>query len=146
MQWLVEKFHLHFSNLCVLNLLSQYMFANNYNSQYTKTGKASLKFQLINQRADFSFALFSGGLSNVCPRSTNIPLFFFSFSNHNCNIDLSEVVSRWFCNLDLLIITWLLLQPKLVAVSNSISFVNPKAPLYPRLAQGKSWNEVSLSN
>lgn len=36
------------------------------------------------------------------------------------------------------------LQPKLVAVSNIISFVNPKAPVYPRLAQGKSWNEVSL--
>ncbi|XP_059442926.1 probable inactive purple acid phosphatase 27 [Corylus avellana] len=77
----------------------KYMFANNYNSQYTKTGKASLKFQLINQRADFSFALFSGGLSN----------------------------------------------PKLVAVSNSISFVNPKAPLYPRLAQGKSWDVMTVT-
>ncbi|KAL4602029.1 hypothetical protein ACB092_10G023500 [Castanea dentata] len=59
-------------------------------------GKASLRFQLINQRADFSFALFSGGLAN----------------------------------------------PKLVAVSNFISFDNPKAPLCPRLAQGKSWNEA----
>lgn len=36
------------------------------------------------------------------------------------------------------------LQPKLVAESNFIIFANPKAPLYPRLAQGKSWNEVSL--
>lgn len=36
------------------------------------------------------------------------------------------------------------LQPKLVAVSNSVSFANPKAPLYPRLSQGKSWNEVSF--
>jgi hypothetical protein len=50
---------------------------------------------LINQREDFSFALFSGGLEN----------------------------------------------PKLVAVSNKIAFANPKAPVYPRLAQGKSWNE-----
>ena len=33
-------------------------------------------------------------------------------------------------------------QPKLVAVSNFISFANPKAPVYPRLALGKSWNEV----
>ncbi|MCI48612.1 putative inactive purple acid phosphatase 27-like, partial [Trifolium medium] len=33
--------------------------------------------------------------------------------------------------------------PKLVAVSNFIAFANPKAPVYPRLAQGKSWNEVS---
>ncbi|KAE9610138.1 putative phosphodiesterase I [Lupinus albus] len=70
----------------------KYKFVN------SNTGKASLKFQLINQRADFSFALFSGGLSN----------------------------------------------PKLVAVSNSVSFANPNAPLYPRLAQGKSWDEVSL--
>ena len=35
------------------------------------------------------------------------------------------------------------LQPKLVAVSNFISFANPKAPVYPRLALGKSWDEVS---
>lgn len=36
------------------------------------------------------------------------------------------------------------IQPKVVAVSDPISFVNPKAPLYPRLAQGKAWDEVSL--
>lgn len=42
-------------------------------------------------------------------------------------------------------IEYLMLQPKLVAVSNSVSFANPKAPLYPRLALGKAWNEVSLS-
>ncbi|KAL3834893.1 hypothetical protein ACJIZ3_009629 [Penstemon smallii] len=77
----------------------KYQFANSSNSDYTKTGKASLKFQLINQRADFSFVLFGGGLSN----------------------------------------------PKLVALSNSISFANPKAPLYPRLAQGKSWNEMTVT-
>ncbi|KAF4361620.1 hypothetical protein F8388_007636 [Cannabis sativa] len=29
--------------------------------------------------------------------------------------------------------------------SNSISFANPKAPLYPRLAQGRSWNEMSVT-
>lgn len=43
----------------------QYQFANFSDSNYSKTGKASLKLQLINQRADFSFALFRGGLSNV---------------------------------------------------------------------------------
>ncbi|KMT11266.1 hypothetical protein BVRB_5g110150 [Beta vulgaris subsp. vulgaris] len=74
----------------------KYMFANTNNSVYTKNGKATLRFLLINQRADFSFALFSGGLSN----------------------------------------------PKVVAVSNSITFANPKAPLYPRLALGKSWDEI----
>ncbi|PIN07230.1 Purple acid phosphatase [Handroanthus impetiginosus] len=77
----------------------KYQYANSSNSNYVKTGKASLRFQLINQRADFSFALFEGGLSN----------------------------------------------PQLVAVSNSISFVNPKAPLYPRLAQGKFWNEMTIT-
>ncbi|CAH9077286.1 unnamed protein product [Cuscuta epithymum] len=76
----------------------KYTYANS-DSAYTKTGKASLKFQLINQRADFSFALFTGGLSN----------------------------------------------PKLIAISNSISFANPKAPLYPRLALGKTWNEMTVT-
>ncbi|GMY15110.1 probable inactive purple acid phosphatase 27 isoform X1 [Fagus crenata] len=77
----------------------KYKYVNSSKSTYSKTGKASLKFQLINQRADFSFALFSGGLSN----------------------------------------------PKLVAVSNFILFANPNAPLYPRLAQGKSWNEMTVT-
>ncbi|KAF7112418.1 hypothetical protein RHSIM_RhsimUnG0231300 [Rhododendron simsii] len=77
----------------------QYKYVNSSNSQYTNTGKASLKFQLINQRADFSFALFTGGLSN----------------------------------------------PKLVAASKNITFANPKAPLYPRLALGKSWDEMTVT-
>ncbi|XP_044486698.1 probable inactive purple acid phosphatase 27 isoform X2 [Mangifera indica] len=77
----------------------KYKYANESNNDYSKTGKASLQFQLINQRADFSFALFSGGLS----------------------------------------------EPKLVAVSNALSFANPKAPLYPRLSQGKSWNEMAVT-
>ncbi|XP_012571378.1 nucleotide pyrophosphatase/phosphodiesterase [Cicer arietinum] len=77
----------------------KYKYANHSNPNYKKTGKASLKFQLINQRADFSFALFSGGLSN----------------------------------------------PKLVTISNFIAFANPKAPVYPRLAQGKSWNEMTVT-
>ncbi|TYH80600.1 hypothetical protein ES332_D03G143400v1 [Gossypium tomentosum] len=37
------------------------------------------------------------------------------------------------------------IKPKLVAVSNVISFANPKAPLYPRLSQGKSWNEMTVT-
>ncbi|KAB2620332.1 inactive purple acid phosphatase 27 [Pyrus ussuriensis x Pyrus communis] len=84
-------------NICSAPI--KYRFANDSNAGYTKTGKASLRFQLINQRADFSFALFSGGLST----------------------------------------------PKLVAVSNSISFANPNVPLYPRLAQGKDWNEMTVT-
>ncbi|KNA16779.1 hypothetical protein SOVF_086060 [Spinacia oleracea] len=78
----------------------KYKYANYSNSNYLKNGKAELKFELINQRADFSFALFTGGLSN----------------------------------------------PKLVAVSNPISvFPNPKAPLYPRLAMGETWDVMTVT-
>uniref|UniRef100_A0A804MQX2 Purple acid phosphatase n=1 Tax=Zea mays TaxID=4577 RepID=A0A804MQX2_MAIZE len=77
----------------------KYQFANFENDGYNKTGKGYLKLQLINQREDFSFALFSGGLS----------------------------------------------KPKLISVSNKVAFANPKAPVYPRLAQGKSWNEMTVT-
>nr|GMD08058.1 probable inactive purple acid phosphatase 27 [Ipomoea batatas]GME20455.1 probable inactive purple acid phosphatase 27 [Ipomoea batatas] len=77
----------------------KYKFANYSNDNYIETGKTTLKFQLINQRADFSFALFSGGLDN----------------------------------------------PKLISVSNFLSFVNPKAPLWPRLALGKSWDQMTVT-
>lgn len=43
----------------------QFQYANYTNSKYKDTGEGVLNLQLINQRADFSFALFSGGLSNV---------------------------------------------------------------------------------
>ena len=43
----------------------QFQYANFTNHAYNKSGKGSLKLQLINQRADFAFALFSGGLSAV---------------------------------------------------------------------------------
>nr|XP_019070186.1 nucleotide pyrophosphatase/phosphodiesterase-like isoform X2 [Solanum lycopersicum] len=43
----------------------KFKFANYSNVKYTKTGKTSLKFRLINQRGDFSFAFFSGGLQNM---------------------------------------------------------------------------------
>ncbi|KAG9141156.1 hypothetical protein Leryth_001657 [Lithospermum erythrorhizon] len=77
----------------------KYKFANFESPNYTKTGKATVTFQLINQRADFSFVLFTGGLE----------------------------------------------KPQLVEVSNYIAFANPKAPLYPRLAQGKSWDEMTVT-
>ncbi|XP_010258053.1 PREDICTED: probable inactive purple acid phosphatase 1 [Nelumbo nucifera] len=77
----------------------KYQFANYSNGEYTGTGKGVLKLQLINQRSDFSFALFTGGLYS----------------------------------------------PKLLAVSNAVAFANPKAPVYPRLAQGKAWNEMTVT-
>ena len=43
-----------------------------------------------------------------------------------------------------LLLAFFVKQPKLVAISNTIAFANPNAPVYPRLAQGKMWNEVSL--
>ncbi|EFH69032.1 hypothetical protein ARALYDRAFT_888748 [Arabidopsis lyrata subsp. lyrata] len=77
----------------------KFQYANYSNARYTSTGNASLKLQLINQRADFSFGLFSGGLLN----------------------------------------------PTLVAVSNKVVFENPNAPLYPRLALGKEWDEITVT-
>nr|GFC59973.1 probable inactive purple acid phosphatase 27 [Tanacetum cinerariifolium] len=53
---------------------------------------ASLTIQIINQRADFSFALFIGELDN-----------------------------------------------------SPVTFKNPKAPLYPRLAHGKSSNTITVT-
>ncbi|VVB00021.1 unnamed protein product [Arabis nemorensis] len=76
----------------------KYMYPNSV-PDYTKTGNVILKFQIINQRADISFALFSGGL-------------------------------------------W---SPKLVGVSNTVAFANPKAPVYPRLALGKNWDEMTVT-
>ncbi|KAJ4915701.1 putative inactive purple acid phosphatase 1 [Raphanus sativus] len=77
----------------------KFQYANISNPRYKSTGIGSLKLQLINQRSDFSFALFSGGLLN----------------------------------------------PKLVAVSNKVAFENPNAPVYPRLALGKEWNEMTVT-
>ncbi|KAL9667046.1 hypothetical protein QQ045_001391 [Rhodiola kirilowii] len=83
--------------LCTAPIKFQY--ANYSSPSYKTTGNGTLKLRLINQRSDFSFVLFSGGLS----------------------------------------------QPKAVSVSNSVKFANPKAPLYPRLAQGKEWNEMTVT-
>lgn len=39
----------------------KFQYANYSSPQYKDTGKGSLKLQMINQRSDFSFALFTGG-------------------------------------------------------------------------------------
>ncbi|MFS8032998.1 putative phosphodiesterase I [Helianthus anomalus] len=36
-------------------------------------------------------------------------------------------------------------RPKLITVSNTIAFANPKSPNYPRLAQGKLWNVTTVT-
>ncbi|KAG2580216.1 hypothetical protein PVAP13_6NG324600 [Panicum virgatum] len=82
--------------LCTAPIKYQYA---NYSANYIYWGKGSVRFQLINQRYNFSFALFTGGLEN----------------------------------------------PKLIAVSEPISFKNPKAPVFPRLAQGKTHDEMAVT-
>ncbi|KAJ8774603.1 hypothetical protein K2173_017049 [Erythroxylum novogranatense] len=77
----------------------KFQYANYSSPKYKYTGKGLLRLQLINQRSDFSFGLFTGGFFN----------------------------------------------PKLVAVSNKVTFSNPNAPLYPRLAQGKEWDEMTVT-
>jgi hypothetical protein len=42
----------------------QYQYPN-YSANYISWGKGSVRLQLINQRSDFAFALFTGGLDNV---------------------------------------------------------------------------------
>lgn len=81
--------------LCTAPIKYQYA---NYSEDYI-SGKGSIRFQLINQRSDFSFALFTGGLE----------------------------------------------KPALIARSDPISFKNPKAPVFPRLAQGKSHDEMTVT-
>lgn len=69
-----------------------------------------------------------------------LPAFFFTILNFLC-------IPRWItsmCFSMTLCIFRVIIQPKLIAHSKSVTFINPKAPVYPRLAQGKSWNEVSI--
>ncbi|KAI5081659.1 hypothetical protein GOP47_0001402, partial [Adiantum capillus-veneris] len=77
----------------------KYQFANFTSADYEISGRGMLHLRLINQRADFSFAYFSGGITS----------------------------------------------PVLLAISEPIRFWNPKAPLYPRLALGRSWNEMVVT-
>ncbi|KAJ7530890.1 hypothetical protein O6H91_14G023600 [Diphasiastrum complanatum] len=77
----------------------KYQYANFSSTDYGSKGEGSLKFRLINQRNDFSFAFFSGDLD----------------------------------------------KPVLLAVSNVVTFTDPKAPVYPRLALGQAWNEITVT-
>lgn len=129
------------STYCPTEILSfslQYKYANYSSADYATTGNSTLKFRLINQRADFSFALFSGGLSNV--RSCFFDLLqLMGFCTHMlCHFSNVSYVDS------LILFPLIVMQPKLVAVSNNVTFLYPKAPLYPRLALGKLWDEVSL--
>jgi acid phosphatase type 7 len=49
---------------CAAAWLLQYKYAN-YSANFMYWGRGSVRFRLISQRADFAFALFTGGLENV---------------------------------------------------------------------------------
>ena len=49
----------------------KYQYAN-YSANYLHGGKGAIRFQLINQRSDFSFALFTGGFENVTTSSLTL--------------------------------------------------------------------------
>lgn len=69
--------------LQIILLLLQYQYANYSSPGYKNTGKGSLRLQLINQRSDFAFALFSGGLANVCLLMTFFILCFIFEGDNN---------------------------------------------------------------
>lgn len=52
------------SGLTFVFSIYQYTYMRNY-PEYTKSGNVIVKLQIINQRADVSFALFSGSLDQV---------------------------------------------------------------------------------
>lgn len=68
--------------LCTAPIKFQY--ATYLNPEYEETGNGTMRLQLINQRSDFSFALFTGGLSNVVHTSVNILPFFISSHGGSC--------------------------------------------------------------
>jgi hypothetical protein len=46
-------------------LFFKFEYANFTSTDYVKKGHGTIKFLLINQRADFAFGFFSGDLANV---------------------------------------------------------------------------------
>ena len=69
----------------------QYQYAN-FSANYLYWGKGTIQFQLINQRSDFSFALFTGGLENV--RSQ----LFYLYYDLNCQFYVNERRAFNFCS------------------------------------------------
>jgi hypothetical protein len=61
----LKSLNVWYIKLSLFCFLFQFQYANFSSHSYKNTGKGSLKLQLINQRSDFSFALFTGGLANV---------------------------------------------------------------------------------
>ena len=121
---------------------TQYQYAN-YSANYIYWGKGSIRLQLINQRSDFSFALFTGGLHNVRDDYLSTNLTDCQSMQQGRLIDLC--VSHRCIHRSIHDMMIECMQPKLIAVSEPISFKNPKAPVFPRLALGRSHDEMTVT-
>ncbi|GJS37094.1 probable inactive purple acid phosphatase 27 [Tanacetum coccineum] len=161
------------------NASDNYIFANYSTPGYTITGGASLTIQIINQRAYFSFALFTGCLDNQRLIAFSSPITFenpkallYPWLAHGKSPDTAQLINlsvegtlnvsdTTVPSLKILVYTSSMAtaaydvkvlnhgdvadnasdnvsQPRLIAFSSPITFENPKAPLYPRIAHGKS--------
>ncbi|XP_057549586.1 nucleotide pyrophosphatase/phosphodiesterase-like [Amaranthus tricolor] len=58
----VGDWHVEEPTICTAPI--KYQYTNYSNPNYLQSGTAKLEFQVINQRADFAFALFTGGISS----------------------------------------------------------------------------------
>ncbi|KAL9270320.1 putative inactive purple acid phosphatase 1 [Drosera capensis] len=96
----------------------KFQFANYSSAKYKDTGKGTLKLQIINQRSDFSFALFSGGVFNYVRISLSLLFLYHKSCKLAIFMDVMTVGDEC-CN------AWCD-APKLVAVSNTVVFANPK--------------------
>lgn len=88
------------SLILILSHMMQFQYANYSNPKYRSTGKGSLKLQLINQRSDFSFAVFSGGLLKVClsftwPPSMSYQVFWFIHHLGDNTLFLTSLFPLW---------------------------------------------------
>ena len=91
---------LFYNTWLIAQLIFQYQYANYTNPDYKVTGEASLKLQLINQRSDNSFALFTGGLSTVNPFSFFSYLFLEFLRLHYISAILHSQNSYYMCTAD----------------------------------------------
>uniref|UniRef100_A0A453RMM4 Purple acid phosphatase Fn3-like domain-containing protein n=1 Tax=Aegilops tauschii subsp. strangulata TaxID=200361 RepID=A0A453RMM4_AEGTS len=78
--------------LCTAPIKYQYA---NYSANYLHGGKGAIRFQLINQRSDFSFALLAGGLENVTISSIRTVL---SEILNPFACEGRSVITFWFCS------------------------------------------------
>ncbi|RZC71833.1 hypothetical protein C5167_035659 [Papaver somniferum] len=131
----------------------KYQFANYSTPDYVDTGCGSLKFRQINQR--YTTKQKASWDGQKTSQEDKKPSQEGRTGHHRPKYpSLGTVFSKLavprsllFCSDDFAfgLFSGGLAKPKLIATSNKISFANPKAPLYPRLALGKSWDEMTIT-